>query len=297
MTTLLDRDQTNILRGVSALIIVVFHVFLAWNFPRVFNLAGSVAVSVFLFLSGYGINESYKYGGLNQYWRKKFRRIILPYFVFISVVSVFSAEFSWKAFVLDVCFINSSFWFIAYLVRWYLIYWLVMKFMPSWRFPLFIVAGLIFLNVFQQIEAEQSFSFVCGVWASDSIERLRQWSTARCVKVALGCFLLGFVFLMLKEIPAVHAYKGTLVYNYILLFIKLPMAVFIIVTPLLLPCMMKSRILYLCGITSLEVYLVHLALLDLVHHGALFTLLFVVLTVAGTYVFYLFNQKLVPRIC
>ena len=57
---ILDRNETNCVRGLAALIIVIFHLFIAWEFPRVVNLAGSVAVAAFLFLSGFGINESYK---------------------------------------------------------------------------------------------------------------------------------------------------------------------------------------------------------------------------------------------
>ena len=59
-TSFLQRDYTNCLRGIAAVIIVVFHVLITWDCPRVVNLPGSVAVALFLFLSGFGIHESYK---------------------------------------------------------------------------------------------------------------------------------------------------------------------------------------------------------------------------------------------
>jgi peptidoglycan/LPS O-acetylase OafA/YrhL len=47
-----QRDQTNCLRGIAALLILVFHVLIEWNMPRYVNLTGSVAVAGSVALSG-----------------------------------------------------------------------------------------------------------------------------------------------------------------------------------------------------------------------------------------------------
>jgi peptidoglycan/LPS O-acetylase OafA/YrhL len=96
-----SRNQTNCLRGIAAIIIVVFHVLIEWEMPRIVNLASSVAVAAFLFLSGFGIHESYKKYGLEKYWLKKFKRIIIPYTLFITVLLPFKSDFDLKAYILD----------------------------------------------------------------------------------------------------------------------------------------------------------------------------------------------------
>lgn len=55
----LCRQQTTVLRGMAAIIIALFHVFIEWQLPRVVNVMGSICVALFLLLSGFGIHESY----------------------------------------------------------------------------------------------------------------------------------------------------------------------------------------------------------------------------------------------
>lgn len=43
-----------------------------------FNIFDSVAVAVFLFIAGFGINESHKINGINNFWKKRFLRVIIP---------------------------------------------------------------------------------------------------------------------------------------------------------------------------------------------------------------------------
>ena len=149
------------------------------------------------------------------------------------------------------------------------------------------------VNLFQaetQIEAEQAFSFVAGVWASQYIERLRGVEARKVIAFTIASFLFGLFFLLLKEIPSVHSYKGTLLYNYILLCIKMPMAISLIVLPLFIPILLHFRLLYLAGISSLEIYLVHLSMLDMIDMNYLNLFYYVCLTVLLTYLFYQVNQ-------
>ena len=50
-----DQKETTSVRGMAILMIAIFHLFIAWEWPRVVNLPRSVGVAAFLFLSGYGI--------------------------------------------------------------------------------------------------------------------------------------------------------------------------------------------------------------------------------------------------
>ena len=293
-STLLQRSHTTCVRGICVLLIVIFHVLLNWDgMPRYINLIGSVCVAAFLFLSGYGIHESYKKSGLTNYWFKRFKRIIIPYTLFITALIPFTDDFSWRDYLLDITYIHSYYsyyWFIEFLIYNYAVYWIAQRFFPKHLLLVFLLSGIFFLNVLMQIEAEQAFSFVAGVWASQHIERIREMEARKVVAFTIVCFLFGLFFLLLKEIPSVHSYKGTLPYNYILLCIKLPMAVSVLVFPLLMPILLRSRILYLSGISSLEIYLVHLALIDMIDMNYLNLFYYVCLTVVLTYLFYQVNQ-------
>lgn len=294
--TLLSREHTNCARGVSALLILVFHLLIAWDCPRIVNLPGSVSVAAFLILSGYGINESFKKSGLKGYWRKKLSRIVLPFWLFVLVLLPFREDYGCRELLLEMAFIDSSFWFVPYLMWCYVLYWVLQRFFSRHFVVLFALVAVVAMNLLYQMAAEQSFSFFAGVVISRHIDWLRHLSKRSLLTIAVVAFLLGFAFLLLKEIPAVHAYKGTIPYNYVLLPIKLSLGLVLTLVPVLLPFLVRSRLLYWCGISSLEVYLVHMAVVNSVAMTWQSVLLFVLFTVVCTYIYYQINHKVIARI-
>ena len=290
-----DQKETTSVRGMAILMIAIFHLFIAWEWPRVVNLPGSVGVAAFLFLSGYGINESYKKTGLKEYWRKKLRRVMIPFWLFVTILFFFKQTSNWHDYLLEVAFIKSDYWFIPYLVWCYLLYWIVQRFFSHWLILLFIVAGIIGLNLLYQIAAEQSFSFFAGVMASRNINKIRQMSERKLYQIN-GCLLtVGVIFLLIKEIPVVHNFRGTFIYNYLLLPIKLSLGILMTLLPTLWKWMTKSRFLYLCGISSLEIYLVHMALVNYTGTSWHDILTFIAITTTGTWLFYKLNQRIIKK--
>jgi len=292
---ILDRNETNCVRGLAALIIVIFHLFIAWEFPRVVNLAVSVAVAAFLFLSGYGINESYKKTELKNYWQKKLRRIMIPFWLFVTILRVVKQSFNWHDYLLEMTFIDSDYWFIPYLMWCYLFYWIVQRFFPCWIVPLFVAGGLLGLNLLYQIAAEQSFSFFAGVMASRHIQQIRQLLQKKLLEAGSVLVSIGIVFLLIKEIPEIHAYKGTVAYNYLLLPIKLSLGVAMIILPTFCKWMTKSRLLYLSGISSLEIYLVHMAIVNDIDMKWIDVLFFIAFTATTTWLFYQLNHRIIDK--
>lgn len=49
----LCRQQTTVLRGMAAIIIALFHVFIDWQLPRVVNVMGSISVVLHPFHCSY----------------------------------------------------------------------------------------------------------------------------------------------------------------------------------------------------------------------------------------------------
>lgn len=290
-----DQKETTSVRGMAILMIAIFHLFIAWEWPRVVNLPGSVGVAAFLFLSGYGINESYKKTGLKEYWRKKLRRVMIPFWLFVTILFFFKQTSNWHDYLLEVAFIKSAYWFIPYLVWCYLLYWIVQRFFSHWLILLFIVAGIIGLNLLYQIAAEQSFSFFAGVMASRHINKIRQMSERKLYQIS-GCLLAtGITFLLIKEIPEVHNFKGTFIYNYLLLPIKLSLGILMALLPSLWKWMTKSSFLYLCGISSLEMYLVHMTFVNSTSTSWQDILTFIGITTIGTWIFYQVNHRIIKK--
>ena len=92
--TPLNKHQGAALRGVFALVVMLFHLAM-WSSPRLGNLFprfifwGSPSVAVFLGLSGYGLAVQSRMlpNYLNEFWHRRLA-VLLPPYVFISVLYI-----------------------------------------------------------------------------------------------------------------------------------------------------------------------------------------------------------------
>lgn len=73
----MSKSHTNICRGIAAIIIVFQHV--ACGFcVRYFTRQGGIGVAIFLILSGYGLNESFKSKGIGGIGKLKLLEYYFP---------------------------------------------------------------------------------------------------------------------------------------------------------------------------------------------------------------------------
>lgn len=103
-----------------------------------FNIFGSVAVAVFLFISGFGINESYKTHGINNFWKKRFLRVIIPCWTIFLFQLPFVEHFDSVQLLKNLTFYDSGLWFVDYIIRWYLVYWISRRFFTKTRNTFFL---------------------------------------------------------------------------------------------------------------------------------------------------------------
>ena len=82
-----SRTHTTLLKGVGILCILWGHAGLAWRFSGI-QWVAAVGVSLFLLLSGYGIAASWQRGGLERYWSKRLRKVLVPYLAVFGALSV-----------------------------------------------------------------------------------------------------------------------------------------------------------------------------------------------------------------
>ena len=254
---ILSRQNTLWMQGVSALLIMLMHfVMQLEGYPRFFNIFGSVAVAVFLFISGFGINESYKTHSINNFWKKRFLRVIIPCWTIFLFQLPFVEHFNSVQLLKNLTFYASDLWFVDYIIRWYLVYWISRRFFTKNTKYILFVFGI--YNVFQQqLYSEQAFSFFCGYLASEYVGKLNKLNKKHVLKYTCLSVIYGIIFLLIKEIPTIQQIKGSILFNVILLNIKLPLAMSIIAAPFLFPLLKKIGIFNKLGKISYELYIVH----------------------------------------
>lgn len=279
------------MQGVSALLIMLMHfVMQLEDYPRFFNIFDSVAVAVFLFISGFGINESHKINGINNFWKKRFLRVIIPCWTIFLFQLPFVEHFNSVQLLKNLTFYASDLWFVDYIIRWYLVYWISRRFFTKNTKYILFVFGI--YNVFQQqLYSEQAFSFFCGYLASEYVGKLNKLNKKHVLKYTFLSVIYGIIFLLIKEIPTIQQIKGSILFNVILLNIKLPLAMSIIAAPFLFPLLKKIGIFNKLGKISYELYIVHYSFMPAIT-GIIFIFIYSAYSIIISVIFRRINQFL-----
>ena len=90
-------------------------------------------MALFLFLAGFGCNESYKYKGLGVFGWKKVKRLLLSYAIVVTLICVISQKWNLASYLFNIIGLQTSFWFIAYLMKWYLVFGVTTQFLLRYR--------------------------------------------------------------------------------------------------------------------------------------------------------------------
>ena len=282
---ILARQNTQWMQGVSAIMIMLMHfVMQTEHYPRFLNILESLGVAVFLFVSGFGINESYRDKGLDGFWRKRITRVILPcWIVFLFALSFEEGVFDISRLLRNLLFTDSDLWFVDYIIRWYIVYWIGRKFMP--KYTLYVLMAFGAYNIFQmQLCSEQAFSFVCGFVVSEYYNTIKKIRKSTVLTFCSALWLYGCGLMIVKELDCVQLLKGTLPFNFLLLNIKLPLATFIIVLPYLVPVVKRMTFVSWIGRLAYELYIVHYNFIPYIS-GYVSILLYSLVSIGISYVF------------
>lgn len=254
----LTRDYTNFLRAIAIILVVMHHVsnYFHCNY---FTPLGGIGVSMFLILSGYGLNESYKSKGLSRFWRNKIVRVVLPCWIVISIANIIKiGDFNVESYLKALLCINVN-WYVRYLFYWYLIFYVCTRYCVRYRLLIFSGIGVLMLFL-PEIEAEQSFSFLVGVVISNY-----QHSDNKLIemlnKYKYLILLCGVSSFLLKQNPVIRSYEGTVIYNGIQMLVKLPLSVAVITILNAYYQKFENKLIDYVGKISYELYLTHCAML------------------------------------
>lgn len=258
----LSKEQTNCVKAVAILCIVICHVMN--NFTRIFTPLGGIGVALFLMTSGYGLSISADCNGLNKFWRKRLIAVVIPYFIIESVVLLMTGTIPLKAYLLDITLIMPRYalgWYLNYILICYICFFIVEsifknKNVKSVLYLVFSVA-LLFIYGYTKngIRYEQSFSFLIGIVAA-------RYDISKCIKkkTAYLSIIFGVIVLLAKQVPNIRNIQ--ILYDTFNLILKLSISIGIIeliwiywATPVF--CRTVKRIACFIGEMSYSIYLVH----------------------------------------
>jgi len=138
----LSIQKTTYLKGFAILLILLSH-------TKIFKYGGLIGVGLFLTLSGYGMYESYTKKGLDNYFKKRISKVLIPYWLFnilwIIIDYIKGTTYSFKTIIFSFLtyknIIDITMWYISYLLVWYILFYLIFRFKNKYiQFILFILS-------------------------------------------------------------------------------------------------------------------------------------------------------------
>ena len=135
----ISKRTSEATKFICAIGILSHHVFFAFKLSDITHASDffmKIAMFTFLFLSGYGLVQSYYLNGLKDYWGKKFRKIYIPavcvnIFAALELLIFNKIEYNRDFIFKDVLLlhseqtINGFLWFLHLLIIWYIAFYFV----------------------------------------------------------------------------------------------------------------------------------------------------------------------------
>ena len=207
--TFMSVERTNILRGIAIILVMMMHASCDAG-ERVFTPMGGIGVSIFLILSGYGLSVSCQKNGIKHFWKKKVVRIYIPYALLLFSIIIIQSNYSRLLkldFILDLLCLKTSYWYISFLIYNYILYWVCCLLRVSLKvryllFMLFAIGLILFDN---RIRAEQSLSFVTGMFIADYKMVAMKLISTKNNRVIWAIFVLASCTLTIKQISIVRS--------------------------------------------------------------------------------------------
>lgn len=153
MSLYISKQISGITKFLCAIIILAHHIVCAMGVNNYTSgIISRVAMFTFLFLSGYGLVQSYYQNGLKDYWGKKFRKIYIPavcvnIFAALELLFLNKIEHDRNFIFKDVLMLNSEqtineyLWFLHLLLIWYIAFYFVYYYVRKKKQRLIIWGG------------------------------------------------------------------------------------------------------------------------------------------------------------
>jgi membrane-bound acyltransferase YfiQ involved in biofilm formation len=167
----MDKQFTLQLKGLSILMVIIGHLSLLNVIPiPLFNYLGTHGVTLFLFISGYGLTQSYQNSIDQSFIKKRLLSVFMPYFV-ITLILIFIDSRLGKNYSIGTILltlssfdpartIDKTMWYIPFIILWYSIFYLTFKFTTNnkIRISILLLFGIL-LNFVSRFSLFGEFSY------------------------------------------------------------------------------------------------------------------------------------------
>ena len=258
-----DKDKLILVKALMALMIVASHLnnYLDLRWLKPFREIGAPIVSMFFFISGFGLVRSYQTKGpayLKSFLRNKFLRIVLPAlfalacFYLLLWDSTRNYGLEWKILLLSGTPVLPFSWFAEAIVFFYLIYYCSFKFLPGKWKEAGLLGGTLAWMALTILAGYDwcwwicSLAFPSGAFFAHKEKDIYAFCEVRPWRyyALLGVMSIVFLVLYLPRNP----------YLWTLCYILIPMIVALIVARLPIGRLHGPVIMFICSI-SYEIYL------------------------------------------
>lgn len=291
----MDRSFTTVIKGFSILTVVWAHTGAKLGMGGIQFIAG-IGVALFLICSGYGLEVSYHKNGLKHFWKKRFLKVCIPFWVVELMATVIKQNFVFSDFVLNIVFFKSL-WFLRYIVICYIIFYIVSKIVNILKFKnneeiyfllfifalWFVIESLFFANPDMPfLEARQMLSFPLGViiakYKDKIVNIIHKLSYTQNIFIVFGVGVIGIVFMVVTQLNVIKS-QPYIISNALSLLTVLPLAIVILLIGILITRLFRNLFLYECGLVSYEIYLIHIYTLSVVSKSVLSLMFFIIITI------------------
>ena len=211
----LSKEYTQAIKGLAIFLVVICHI--GNNYTRLFTPLGGIGVSLFLILSAYGLEMSYKKNKLKNFWHKRLQTVFVPYIVLELIMLPTFNSINFADFIMDITLFKPLFplgWYLNYLMLMYISFWLTKKVFDKDTSLIFVLLSVVFGAVFfltnNGIRFEQSLAFPIGLLLANVKEgRLEKFFDFH---FGLCLIIMAVLFLGIKQIPIIRIdYKNVIV--------------------------------------------------------------------------------------
>jgi len=245
-------QYTNYLKGIAIIFVVLAHLGPWMLGIGAFSALGPIAVSIFTILSGYGLVISYQQNPNQNFFKKRFLRLLPYYYVGVLIYITLSILVGKEIDnIYEVIFLFDLNWFIQWIVVFYVIFYVYLKY--NIEYILFFASFLIWAFYPNSLWVEVAFSIYGGAFLALNFERLESFLDMKKVLISLSMSVLLLVIsfnfneVYLHKIRAV-AY-AIIAINMIIVLIRFNVV----------------KILSRMGEKSYQIYLIHIVLLNFLY--------------------------------
>lgn len=257
---MISRDNTMQLKAIAIIIVMIGHLITVNKtpFPNEMRWIASFGVTIFLFLSGYGLMKSFEKNGLNGFFKKRLLTVLVPFYIMTTFTYLINGgsynnlHDLFKTFTftnLDMN-IDGTMWYIYFISIWYVAFYVAARILKS---PILIFSFLALLSTLFILKNPfvghenlrfqttlHAFSFPIGV----AISQLSITKMLRHVIALIGITACVFIYISQWEV-----YED---YKFILSCITFGVAIISLIS-----CYEPSfKTLFFVGSISYEAYLI-----------------------------------------